>query len=79
MLIENIEKSVDMIVEEITRLSKKYLPTQTLHTQKERLINLRSNIDQLLFRLEERFVADFTSEDRYAENFSRLVQSIRQV
>ena len=78
-LIDNIEKSIDIIVEEIARLSKKYVPTDSLDIQKKRLITLRSNIDHVLYQLSERLVADFTSPLKYVENFPRLIQSIKQV
>jgi hypothetical protein len=66
-------------LEEITRLSKKYLATDTLDLQKKRLITLRSNIDQILLNLSKRFVADFSTNKKYEMNFSRLVKSIQQI
>jgi hypothetical protein len=78
-LIEQIEKSIDQIIEEITRLSKKYLPTDTLDLQKKRLITLRSNIDKVLLNLNKRFVADFSTQQKYEKNFSGLVKSIQQI
>ena len=77
-LVEHIEKSIDLILDEITQLSKKYVSTDTLHEKKERLISLRSNIDKILFQLEKRLVADFTTQKKYEENFSHLIESIKQ-
>lgn len=78
-LIEHIEKSIDLIFDEITRLSKKYVATDTLDLQKKRLITLRSNIDLILLNLSKRFVADFSDKNKYKMNFSRLVKSIQQI
>jgi len=78
-LIEYIEKSIDLIIDEITRLSKKYVATDTLDLQKKRLITLRSTIDQVLLNLSKRFVADFSTNKKYQMNFSRLVKSIQQI
>ena len=78
-LIAHIEKSIDLIFEEMARLSKKYVSTQSLNVKYERLINLRSNIDQVLLKLDERLVADFSTPKKYEINFPRLVQSIKQV
>jgi len=77
-LIEQIEKSIDSLIDEITRLSKKYITTDTLYFQQKRLITLRSNIDLILLNLSHRFVADFSTNDKYKTNFSRLIQSIQQ-
>ena len=78
-LITYIEKSIDLIVEEITRLSKKYVSTQSLNIKKERLITLRSNIDKILLRLSERLVADFSTQNKYDMNFSKLIKAIKQI
>ena len=78
-LIAHIEKSIDLIFEEIARLSKKYVSIQSLNIKNERLINLRSNLDQILLRLNKRLVADFSTPEKYEMNFSRLVQSIKQI
>jgi len=77
-LIGHIEKSIDLIFDEITKLSKKYVATDTLDLQKKRLITLRSNIDLILLNLSKRFVADFSSNKKYQTNFSRLLKSIQQ-
>jgi hypothetical protein len=76
-LISHIEKSIDFIVDEITRLSKKYLSTQSLSIKKERLIMLRSNIDQILLNLDKRRIADFSTQMNYEINFPRLVEAIK--
>jgi len=78
-LIDHIEKSIDLIFDEITRLSKKYVETDNLYFKKKRLITLRSNIDQVLLNLSKRFVADFSTQKKYEMNFFRLVRSIQQV
>ncbi|KPA13770.1 ATPase AAA [Candidatus Magnetomorum sp. HK-1] len=78
-LIAHIEKNIDLIFEEIARLSKKYVSTQSLNVKKERLINLRSNIDHVLLKLDERLIADFSTPKKYEINISRLVQSIKQI
>ena len=78
-LIEQVEKNIDLIVDEIARLSKKYVSTEMLNIQKERLIILRSNIDHILQQLEKRLIADFSSQNDYNENFKRLIQSIQQI
>jgi len=75
-LISHIEKSIDFIVDEITRLSKKYLSTQSLSIKKERLIMLRSNIDQILLNLDKRRIADFSTQTNYEINFPRLLEAI---
>jgi len=78
-MIERIENTIDLIVEEITRLSKKYVATDALYARQKRLIILRSNIDQVLLQLDQRLVADFSTKQKYEKNFSRLVNSIKQV
>jgi len=78
-LIKHIEKTIDLIFEEISRLSKKYLETESLYARHKRLINLRSNIDKVLIKLDERLVADFSTPIKYKMNFPRLVQSIKQI
>jgi len=77
-LIDHIEKSIDLIVDEISRLSKKYVATDSLDLQKKRLVTLRSNIDLILLNLSQRFVADFSTNEQYQMNFSRLLKSIQQ-
>ncbi|ETR71725.1 MAG: hypothetical protein OMM_07932, partial [Candidatus Magnetoglobus multicellularis str. Araruama] len=77
-LIDHIEKSIDLIVDEISRLSKKYMATDSLDLQKKRLVTLRSNIDLILLNLSQRFVADFSTNEKYQINFSRLLKSIQQ-
>ncbi|ETR64942.1 MAG: hypothetical protein OMM_15076, partial [Candidatus Magnetoglobus multicellularis str. Araruama] len=77
-LIDHIEKSIDLIVDEISRLSKKYMATDTLYFKQKRLITLRSNIDLILLNLSQRFVADFSTNEKYQINFSRLLKSIQQ-
>jgi hypothetical protein len=78
-LIANIEKNIDLIFDEISRLSKKYLATDSLDLKKKRLVSLRSNIDQVLSRLNERLIADFSTQEKYEMNFLRLVRSIKQM
>ena len=78
-LIAHIEKSIDLIVEEISRLSKKYVATDSLSARYKRLITLRSNIYHVLLRLNERLVADFSTQQKYDMNFIKLVQCIKQI
>ena len=78
VLIKNIEKNIDEIVDEISHLSKKYVQTDSLYARQKRLINLRSNIDIILFRLKEVLVANFITEEEYLKNFSRLIHFITQ-
>ena len=78
-LIANIEQNIDLIFDDISRLSKKYLATDSLDLKKKRLVSLRSNIDQVLSRLNERLVADFSTQEMYEMNFLRLVRSIKQM
>jgi len=76
--IESIEKTIDRIFDEITQLSKKYIHAEALYTKHKRFINLRSNIDLVLLRLQESLVANFMNESNYQKNFPRLVRLIRQ-
>ena len=78
LLIESIEKTIDRIFDEISHLSKKYLHAEALYTSHKRFINLRSNIDNILLRLQENLVANFINDTKYKENFPKLVRLIRQ-
>ena len=64
-LVRHIENMIDMLLEEITRLAKKYVATDALYARHKRLISLSSNIDQVLLQLEQRLVADFSTQQKY--------------
>jgi hypothetical protein len=76
-LISHIEKSIDLNFEEITRLSKQYLPTDSLFARHKRLITLRSHIYEILLNLGKRRIADFSTQMNYEINFPRLVEAIK--
>jgi len=78
LFIKSIEQTIDAIFDEISQLSKKYIHADALYVKHKRFINLRSNIDTVLFRLQENLVADFINETKYLQNFPRLVKLIDQ-
>jgi len=78
VFIKSIEKTIDCIFDEISQLSKKYIHADSLYIKHKRFISLRSNIDTVLFRLQENLVADFTNEAKYLKNFPQLIRLIAQ-
>jgi hypothetical protein len=76
--VNSIEQSIDKIADEISKLTKKYLPTDVLDEKKRRLITLRSNTDKILLRLQETLVANFMNDQKYEKNLPQLIRLLKQ-
>jgi|GEM_PF-2861714 len=77
-VIEGIENSINKIVAEINRLSKKYIPSTNLDQKKTKLMELRNNIHKILTQLNESLVGDFSSDEKFEENLPKLIALIKQ-
>ncbi len=75
-IIEDIDQSLDKLNEEISNLSQKHVTTTNLDVRKNRLLELRHNIDKILTRLNESLVGDFSSEEKFNENLPKLIYQI---
>lgn len=75
-LIEGVENSITTLNKEISKLSKKFLPTTNLENKRAKLIELRHNIDKVLLKLNQSLVADFSSERKFKQNLPKLIEQI---
>lgn len=78
-LIEGIEQSIETLLSEIVKLTKKFLPTTNLDSKKIRLIELRHNIDKILNRLNNSLTGDFSDEEKFRKNLPKLIEAIKKV
>ncbi len=78
-LVEEIDTEIERIIDEISILNEKKTSTIKLDKKKNRLIDLRSNIDKLLNQLDESLIVDMSTDEKFEENMPKLIKMINKI
>jgi CHASE2 domain-containing sensor protein len=71
-----IKIRIDVLLSEINDLSINHIKTIHLDKEKDMLIDLENNLAQILAKLNEILVTDFSSEEKINENLPKLIKQI---
>ena len=76
-IIEIIDEKLDFLKDEIIKLLNLGVPTVLLENKRRMLLKFRNNIGEVLNKLNESLVADFSTEEKFNSNLPKLVQQIK--
>ena len=77
-IVEQIDASIANLKDLTIQAIDKHLGTAHYDQKRGRFITLRNNLDNILKKLADILVADFSNEKKFHENLPKLIEAIKQ-